>query len=46
MELLQSDLAILAVLMTGMVATGIAIVADYAPDRRRRRSDAKTERLP
>ncbi len=44
-ELLTSDVGILAVLMTGIVATGLAILADYAPERRRRREVSKTQRL-
>jgi hypothetical protein len=43
-ELLQSDLAVFAMLAAGVIATGLAIAADYAPELRRRRA-SKTERL-
>lgn len=45
MDLLQSDLGVVAALVLGIVGTGLAIVLDYAPDRRRRRSAADTQRL-
>ena len=44
MDLLQSDLGILAMLMTAMVGTGVAIIRDHAPERRRRRT-SDTERV-
>lgn len=45
MEWLFGDLAIFAMLVAGVAATGIAILADHAPERRRRRGAAKTEQL-
>lgn len=45
MELFQGDAGLLAMLMTGLVATGVAIVADFTPERRRQRAGAKTQRL-
>ena len=40
MDLLQSDLGILAMLMTAMVGTGVAILRDHSAERRRRRSSS------
>lgn len=45
-ELLQTDLGVLGMLVAGLVASGIAIAADYAPERRRKRSMTRTEPLP
>lgn len=46
MELLQTDLGVLAMLVVGLVASGLAIAADYAPELRRKRSLTRTEPLP
>ncbi len=43
-ELIQTDTVILALLMTGILATAVAIVADYAPERRARRDVAERTR--
>jgi len=46
LDLLQSDLGILAMLMTAMVGTGVAILRDHTAERRRSRSPLSDDTEP